>query len=97
VKRRGPRPISIAVEALGEALAPESPLARVQSIWVAVAGADIAAHASPVSERGGTLTVRCSSAVWAAELDMRSGELTGLLNAELQPAATISRLRFVSR
>jgi predicted nucleic acid-binding Zn ribbon protein len=85
------------MQTLSSTLLPQSPLGRVQSIWEAAVGADIAAHASPVAERDGTLTVRCSGAVWAAELEMRAGELAELLNAQLQPHASISRLRFVSR
>jgi predicted nucleic acid-binding Zn ribbon protein len=97
MKRRAPRPISFAVQALGETLAPQSPLARVQSIWAVVVGEDIAAQAIPVAEREGTLTVRCSAAVWAAELEMRASDLLESINAALPDATLISRLRFVSR
>ncbi len=96
MRRRAPRQIAAAVQALNATLLPRTPLGRVQSIWESTVGADIAAHASPIAERQGTLTVRCSAAVWAAELEMRAGELTELLNAQLRPHASISRLRFVS-
>jgi predicted nucleic acid-binding Zn ribbon protein len=98
VRRAAPRPISIAVDALGARLAPQSTLTRVQSAWGQLVGAEIAANARPTAERDGVLTVLCSAAVWAAELEMRGEELTELLNADLAAsggaARSISRIRF---
>lgn len=97
MRRNAPRPISFAVEALGGRIAPQGALARVQSAWPRLVGAEIAANARPTAERAGTLTVLCSAAVWAAELEMRAEELRELLNANLAagPAApAISRIHF---
>jgi predicted nucleic acid-binding Zn ribbon protein len=94
MRRAAPRPISFAVEALGACLVPLGTLARVQALWPRLAGAEIAANASPTAERDGTLTVLCSAAVWAAELEMRGEELRELLNASLASEAAISQIRF---
>ena|ERR1700739_4630426 len=97
MKRRAPRPIAAAVAALGEQLAPQSVLSRAQAAWSASVGAQIAAHCQPAFERDGTITVDCDSAVWAAELEMQSGELLRALNAALEPASPVLRLRFRAR
>jgi predicted nucleic acid-binding Zn ribbon protein len=83
VRRRAPRPLSNALEGLVAALAPASPLGRVQSCWEAAVGTAIAAAAQPVAERDGVLTVRCEAAVWAQELDLMAPELLARLNAAL--------------
>ena len=61
-------------------LAPATVLAGVQEGWAQAAGAEVARHSEPVSERGGVVTVRCESGVWAAELSMMSEELLERLN-----------------
>jgi predicted nucleic acid-binding Zn ribbon protein len=89
----------VALERLGADLAPPTTLARVQERWVDVAGATVAAEASPVSERGGVVTVACRSAVWAQELDLLSGDLVRGLNQALGgggPDPPVRGLRFVS-
>jgi predicted nucleic acid-binding Zn ribbon protein len=72
------------VAALADRLAPATPLAEVQRVWAQTVGPAIAAQAEPTAERDGVLTVTCSSAVWAQELDLMSGELVPRLNAALQ-------------
>jgi predicted nucleic acid-binding Zn ribbon protein len=81
--RIAPRPISTALGALTATLAPATTLARVQEIWEGAAGPAIAAAASPTAERNGILTVTCTAAVWAQELDLMAGELVLNLNAAL--------------
>jgi predicted nucleic acid-binding Zn ribbon protein len=81
--RIAPRPISTALGALTATLAPATTLARVQEIWEGAAGPAIAAAASPTAERDGILTVTCTAAVWAQELDLMAGELIPNLNAAL--------------
>ena len=71
--------------ALRSRLAPVTLLADVQTRWAEVAGEEIARQAQPVSERAGVVTVRCRSAVWAAELSMMSPRLLQSLN-EARPA-----------
>jgi predicted nucleic acid-binding Zn ribbon protein len=81
--RIAPRPISTALGALTATLAPATTLARVQEIWERSTGPAIAAAATPTAERDGVLTVTCSAAVWAAELDLMADELVFNLNAAL--------------
>ena len=81
--RRGPRPLGPAIEALAARLAPATLLAEVQRVWEASAGAAIAAEAGPVSERDGTVTLRCSSAVWMQEIDLMGPALVAELNRAL--------------
>ena len=61
-----------------------------------MAGAAIAAEAAPVSERAGTVTFACRSAVWASELDLLAPDLLERLNAALGEAerAPVKALRF---
>jgi predicted nucleic acid-binding Zn ribbon protein len=72
-------------------------LARVQAAWPTVAGPVLAAEAQPVAEREGVVTVACSSAVWAQELELLGPDLLAGLTAhgELSGAGRIERLRFV--
>jgi predicted nucleic acid-binding Zn ribbon protein len=94
VRRLAPRPIGTA---LGQALADARPaglLAEVQSAWPAVVGAALAASASPVSERAGTVTVACESAVWAQELELLGPDLTRRMD-EAVSGGRVERLRFI--
>ena len=82
-RRLAPRPLGPAVEALAARLAPATLLADVQRVWEAAAGPAIAAEAQPVSERDGTLTLRCTSAVWMAEIDLMGPALVAEINRAL--------------
>jgi predicted nucleic acid-binding Zn ribbon protein len=82
-RRPAPRPLGPAVEALAARLAPATLLADVQRVWEAAAGPAIAAEAQPVSERDGTLTLRCTSAVWMAEIDLMGPALVAEINRAL--------------
>ena len=94
---RPPRPLAEVLPGLRKRLAPASLLADVQTRWPAVAGEEIARQAEPVSERAGVVTVRCASAVWAAELSMMSDQLVRALNSERPPAApAVRELRFTA-
>jgi predicted nucleic acid-binding Zn ribbon protein len=83
VRRRAPRPLGIAIDELTTRLAPATLLGDVQRVWEAAAGPAIAREAAPVSERGGKLTLECSSAVWMAEIDLMGPTLVAQLNALL--------------
>jgi predicted nucleic acid-binding Zn ribbon protein len=93
--RRGPRPLSFALDSLRDELAPDTVLADVQRTWPEVVGAVIAAEAAPTSERAGVLTVSCSASVWAQELDLMGAAILERLNERLE-GAPIARLRCVS-
>jgi predicted nucleic acid-binding Zn ribbon protein len=92
VRRRDPRPAGHAIAALADRLAPQTTLAEVQRVWPDAVGDVIAAQAEPTSERGGVLTVTCSSAVWAQELDLMGPDVVGRINAALG-AETLLSLR----
>jgi predicted nucleic acid-binding Zn ribbon protein len=81
--RIAPRPLSTALQSLTASLAPSTTLARVQEVWEGATGPAIASAARPTAERGGILTVTCTAAVWAQELDLMAGELVQSLNTAL--------------
>jgi len=83
VRRGAPRRIALALDAVVAQSTPQTPLARVQAVWNDTVGATIAAEAQPVSEREGTLTVACRSAVWASELELLAPDLLERLNGAL--------------
>jgi predicted nucleic acid-binding Zn ribbon protein len=95
VRRAAPRPLSFALEGLRARLEPPTPLAAVQREWPKVAGAAVAREAAPVSERGGTVTISCRSAVWAQELDLMAPEFVERLNQALG-GPVVASLRCIS-
>jgi predicted nucleic acid-binding Zn ribbon protein len=86
MRRREPRPASLAVAALAERLAPQTLLAQVQRVWEQAVGEVVAAQAEPTGERDGVLVVTCASAVWAQELDLMGPDLVARINALLDGA-----------
>ena len=83
MSRREPRSAALAVRELAERLAPASGLAAVQRVWESAVGPALAAQARPTGEGQGVLTVTCSSAVWAQELDLMGQAVIERLNAAL--------------
>jgi predicted nucleic acid-binding Zn ribbon protein len=92
-RRRAPRQAGDALRAALRQAAPATPLAAVQSVWAEAVGERVAAVAEPVSERAGTLTVRCSDPVWAEELELMQEQLLARLGESLGDRAPRS-LRF---
>lgn len=92
-RRRAPREASAALRAARDRAAPRTGLAAVQSAWTGVVGEHLAAVATPVSERAGTLTIECADTVWAQELNLMQEQLLERLRAELGEAAPAA-LRF---
>ncbi len=93
--RRAPRQAAQAFRAARELAAPQTGLGVIQGAWAEAVGAQLAAVASPVSERAGTLTIEVSDSVWAQELDlMQDALLTRLREAvgESAPKALKFRL-----
>jgi predicted nucleic acid-binding Zn ribbon protein len=76
-----------------ERAAPRTTLAAVQSSWESAVGGRIAAESEPVSEKAGTVVVRCSDPVWAEELELMQEELLSRLRERLGERAP-ARLRF---
>jgi predicted nucleic acid-binding Zn ribbon protein len=94
--RRAPRPLAGAVGALAESLRPATGLAAVQAVWSDAVGPAIAREAQPVTERGGTVTVACSSAVWSQEIGLMAPALCEALNERLGVRA-VTGLRCTAR
>lgn len=91
--RRAPRQASGAFRAARDLAAPRTGLAAVQAQWESIVGERLAAVATPVSERAGTLTIECADSVWVQELDLMQGQLLERLRAELEERAP-KALRF---
>jgi predicted nucleic acid-binding Zn ribbon protein len=83
MSRAAPRPFALALGGLTADLAPATTLARIQQAWEQAAGVVIAQVGRPTAERDGLLTVTCSDAVWAQELDLMGTELVSRLNRAL--------------
>jgi predicted nucleic acid-binding Zn ribbon protein len=92
VKRAAPRRLSAALEGLEVSLQPASLLARVQRVWEQAAGPTVAAAGRPSAERDGVLTIVCSDAVWAQELELMGADLVERLN-EVLGEPLLQRLR----
>jgi predicted nucleic acid-binding Zn ribbon protein len=92
-RRRAPRQASEAFRVARDRAAPKTGLAAVQAGWSAALGERVAAVATPVSERAGTVTVECADGVWAQELDLMQEQLLARLRDELGERAP-EALRF---
>ena len=92
MRRRGPRPVGLALDRLTGEIAPATLLAEVQRAWPQAAGEVFGRASQPVSERDGVVTVTCESAVWAQELDLLSERVVDALNEALGRPA-VRRLR----
>ncbi len=92
-KSPDPKPLG---DLLGEfrlQVQPETPLAAVQGVWDEVVGERIAAVTDVAEEREGLVTVDCSSAVWAQELELMGPRIKARLQERLGESAP-EKLRF---
>ena len=96
MRRRALTPVSGALDALTDRLAPATVHAEVQRAWPEAAGATFAPHSEPWSERDGEVVVACPEAVWAQELDLMSELIVERLNGALGRTA-VRRLRVQAR
>jgi predicted nucleic acid-binding Zn ribbon protein len=92
-RRRAPRPAAAAFKAALQQVAPQTPLAAIQAAWPHAVGEQLAAAATPVSERGGTLMIECADAIWAQELDLMQEALIERLKDQVGEQAP-QALRF---
>jgi len=82
-RRRAPRQAGEAFRVVRDRAAPRTGLAAVQAAWTKALGERLAAVATPVSERAGTLTVECVDGVWTQELDLMQDQLLERLRETL--------------
>jgi predicted nucleic acid-binding Zn ribbon protein len=93
---RRPRELGSVLGRLQEELAPRDLLAAVQRHWREVAGEQVAEESWPEGARAGNVTVRCRSAVWAAELTMLEETLLRRLNERLPKDRQARGLKFTA-
>jgi predicted nucleic acid-binding Zn ribbon protein len=86
-RRRAPREASAAFRAARDLAAPRTGLGAIQGVWAEAVGARLAAVASPVSTRAGTLTIEVTDSVWAQELDLMQDALLERLREALGESA----------
>ena len=96
MRRRALTPVSGALSALTDRLAPATLLAEVQRAWPQAAGDAFAPHSEPWAERDGEVIVACPEAVRAQELDLMSELVIERLNRTLGRPA-VRRLRVQAR
>ncbi|MGH8918216.1 MAG: DUF721 domain-containing protein [Actinomycetes bacterium] len=79
---REPRPLAGSLERLAASLGAARPqvLTQVFSGWDQLVGANVAAHATPVSLREGVLVVVVDQPAWATQLRFLSADLCRRLN-----------------
>jgi predicted nucleic acid-binding Zn ribbon protein len=94
-RRRAPRPLGTAIGVALERAEPATLLAAVQSAWPVAVGEAIAREATPVTERSGVVTVACSSAAWAQELDFLGGQILEKIRSDLPSETPLEGLRFI--
>ena len=92
---RQPRRIGDALARVQRMAAPQTPLAAIQLAWPDAVGERIAGVTEPIAERDGRVTVACSSAVWAQELDLMQEDILHRLGEAMDTPPTA--LKFESR
>lgn len=77
-------------------LAPRTPLAAIQRVWVEAVGTAFAEMSDPVAESEGRVRVACRSSVWAQELELMAPMVVARLN-ELLGRPLVTGLRCETR
>ncbi len=62
--------------------------------WPAIVGADVAAHAEPISLIDGKLLIQCASTAWATQLNLAQNDILATIRASA-PGALVESLRFI--
>lgn len=74
----------------------DSVLSSVRAAWPEATGPGTVHHAYPIRRsRAGVVTVACSDAVWAQEMDMQGDDIARRVNALLGDPDAVAGLRFV--
>lgn len=69
--------------------------AELMDAWTEIAGAETAAHATPLHVDEGTLVVQCDSTAWATQLRRMRGSILGEIATRF-PDARVDSVRFVN-
>jgi predicted nucleic acid-binding Zn ribbon protein len=94
--RRPPQELGSVLARVQTQLAPPDLLAAVQRHWREVVGDQVAEESWPETERDGRVTIRCRSAVWAAELTMLEQTFLRELNERLPGERKAGALKFTA-
>lgn len=75
----------------------QTPMAQAELIdaWTTIAGAETAAHSTPMHVDEGTLVVQCDSTAWATQLRRMRDAILGRI-AERYPDARVDDIRFLN-
>lgn len=95
-RRRAPRSLAHALTEVVEGAKPATLLAAVQSAWPAAVGEAVAREATPLAEREGVVTVACSSATWAEELDLLGDRIRAQVRERLPDPEALAGFRFTA-
>ena len=82
-RSKEPERLTGAVGRFVDAVAPETPEARAQTVWAEAVGPKLAAVTRVADQREGTVFVECESAVWAEELALMEARMRESLNRAL--------------
>lgn len=80
---RQPERLAGAVGRFADSVTPETPEARVSSVWATAVGEKVASVTRVADEREGTVWIECESAVWAEELGLMEARIRESLNRAL--------------
>jgi predicted nucleic acid-binding Zn ribbon protein len=88
---REPRPVRESLERVTARLgmAPPDVLGHVFTRWEELVGADVAAHATPLTLRDATLTISVDHPAWATSLRILSADLIRRITEGVGPAAVV--------
>lgn len=95
-----PRPLDASLARLAASLGAPSPavLSAVFSRWPDIVGAELAAHAKPLSLRGGVLVLGVDQPAWASQLGyLKTGLLSRIVETTGSTEVTDIRMKVTGR
>lgn len=95
--RREPVSLASAFGAVGRNLGWQTPLAQAELIeaWMQIAGAETAAHSTPLHVDERILVVQCDSTAWATQLRRMRSHILGEIASRF-PRAEVDDIRFLN-
>lgn len=94
---RDPLTLAAAFTVVRRTLGWETPIAQAELMdaWTVIAGAETAAHSTPMHVDDGTLVVQCDSTAWATQLRRMQDGILGEI-ARRYPDANVRDVRFLN-